>query len=921
VLPRSRFLARSPLSRLDAILLLAGGCVFLSDLLTDPGISDYMLYAPITFAWVLRRPGDARAAVLLAIVLIAIGIISQPTSLAVPLPHRLANRGMGIALVCLAGWAGRALDRQRRGRDHAEQRAEQLAEIESLYAGAPVGLGLIDTELRFVRVNERMAAINGRPVSDHLGRAVDEVLPRHLAGMLERILRQVIDTGAAQRGVEIQGDDPVRPGEKRQWLGSYEPVRNARGEMLGVSVVVQDITRLKTAEREWQKRAQRLQTLYRLSELEARVADVDTLCVEAIEGVMRGLETPRAGILLRENGSFRFHACRGLSGRFQARFARHVTEVLRQEDVQDFVCHDTRRLPDGPFHQSLMEEGLHALALLPLDHHGEKLGALVVGFDRPRRFSEETLASGRAIARHVATAVDRRRRESALALSEKRFRSLSDSGILAIATFHLDGRILQANDAFLRLVGYTADEVKAGHVRWDQLTPPEWMERTRVAMEAARSTGRIEPYEKEYLRRDGSRLWGLFGGALVEDGSGVAFVLDITRRKEAEQRLKELTADLEVRVIERTREAEARAERARAMALELARTEERERRRLSQVLHDELQQYLVAARVQARSLKTKAPPEGELQAITARLVLLLDESLDATRALTRELAPPVLKTSGLVASMEWLARWMADRHGLAVRLEPDPHCDQVTDDAKVFAFQAVREMLLNVVKHSGVSSAVVRLGPCEGRVQVEVIDEGAGFHPGDLGTNGKDTGLGLSSLRQRVHDLGGEVEIDSRPGRGTRIRFTLPTQPPQERVPQAAPPEAAPNAIRVLVADDHPLVRQGVVSLLASEPDIRVVGEAADGAEVVGRAHDLRPDVVVMDVRMPVMDGIEATRRIRASLPDTKVVGLSQFDDEEAGVRMRAAGAGLFCSKDEAHLSLVQGIRSLKESNGAGQTS
>ena len=92
--------------------------------------------------------------------------------------------------------------------------------------------------------------------------------------------------------------------------------------------------------------------------------------------------------------------------------------------------------------------------------------------------------------------------------------------------------------------------------------------------------------------------------------------------------------------------------------------------------------------------------------------------------------------------------------------------------------------------------------------------------------------------------------------------------------------------IRVLIADDHAVVRQGLRSFLGLDPELEVVGEAEDGAEAVRQAHALRPDVVLMDLLMPVMDGIAATGTIRRELPDTEVVALtSVLEDASVGAR------------------------------------
>jgi DNA-binding NarL/FixJ family response regulator len=115
--------------------------------------------------------------------------------------------------------------------------------------------------------------------------------------------------------------------------------------------------------------------------------------------------------------------------------------------------------------------------------------------------------------------------------------------------------------------------------------------------------------------------------------------------------------------------------------------------------------------------------------------------------------------------------------------------------------------------------------------------------------------------------------------------------------------------IRVLLADDHTLFREGLRALFASEGDIEVVGEARDGDEAARQAAELRPDVVVMDILMPGVNGIEATRRIREALPDVKVLVLSMYDDEEHIRRLLAAGASGCMPKRATSDQLVRALR------------
>ncbi|MBM4118855.1 response regulator transcription factor, partial [bacterium] len=116
-------------------------------------------------------------------------------------------------------------------------------------------------------------------------------------------------------------------------------------------------------------------------------------------------------------------------------------------------------------------------------------------------------------------------------------------------------------------------------------------------------------------------------------------------------------------------------------------------------------------------------------------------------------------------------------------------------------------------------------------------------------------------------------------------------------------------SIRVLIVDDHTLFREGLCALFSSERDVEVVGEAAGGEEAVRKALELRPDVVVMDLMMPGANGIEATRRIRAALPEARVLVLSMYDDEEHVQRLLAGGASGYMLKRATSDELVRALK------------
>ena len=398
----------------------------------------------------------------------------------------------------------------------------------------------------------------------------------------------------------------------------------------------------------------------------------------------------------------------------------------------------------------------------------------------------------------------------------------------------------------------------------------------------------------------------------------VAVAVDRVRAEEALRRqtseLEALTRTLDQRVHERTAQLEGQAAQLRHLSGELAVAEQRERQRLAEVLHDGLQQLLVGARLQMELLARGNPVH--VAANSETVVGLLNEAIAASRSLTADLSPPVLHQAGLLPALQWLARWMQETHHLTVDLAADAGAEPAQAAVKLLLFHAVRELLFNAVKHAGVSQAAVEVRHRDGSIQITVADQGAGFDPARMHNRGA-TGLGLASVRQRIEYLGGTVTIQSAPGSGSRFTITVPVQgvPQERRLPVVAPDAPRDGALagrplRLLLADDHALMRQSLARVLNEEPDLEVVGEAADGQQAVELTAQLRPDLVLMDVSMPVMNGIDATQAIRAASPHIQVIGLSMFEEPSQAQAMREAGAAQYVSKTSATEALVAVIRS-----------
>lgn len=454
------------------------------------------------------------------------------------------------------------------------------------------------------------------------------------------------------------------------------------------------------------------------------------------------------------------------------------------------------------------------------------------------------------------------------------------------------------------------------------------LERVVADLKRAFSPDSDGSFDSEYRIRSvgGGYRWvrsvGCVRNSDDQQGSGqfVGVTFDTTSSKLAERKLQNLNETLEQRVANRTAEAQERADQLQRLAGELTEVEQRERRRLAQLLQDDLQQLLVAAKVRL----------GAAGSGVAEAQKLLEQAIDTSRSLTTELAPPVLYDLGLNAGLEWLARWAQQNYRLNVAFESDDSEPVETEQTAVVLFNAVRELLLNVVKHAKSPQARLTLQRREGNVCVTVHDDGVGFNGAKPnGATGRadprHSGYGLFSMQERFELLGGAVRIKSAPGVGTRVQITLPLPADRDRrLPEtpvsavhetkktkvstaSTPPE---NEItRVLLVDDHDVVRQGIANLIEKEADIQIVGEAASGETAVDLAHQYQPDVVVMDISLPGISGIEATLRIMTDSPSISVIGLSMHEESDVAEALRAAGAKTYLNKSLAPEELLNAIR------------
>ena len=494
--------------------------------------------------------------------------------------------------------------------------------------------------------------------------------------------------------------------------------------------------------------------------------------------------------------------------------------------------------------------------------------------------------------------VERKRAEEALRERESRIRQLVESNIIGIFFFDLHGGISDANDALLHMLGYSRDDLLSGTLQWTSLIPATYRALDEQKVAEMRGTGKCTPYEKEYLRKDGSLVPVLVGATLFEGAQehGVAFVLDLTERRQAEA--------------ERAARKSAEAANAAKSAF-LA--------NMSHELRTPLNGILGYAQILQHD---KTLGERQLAGLNVirqsgdHLLTLINDILDLAKieAGKMELYLADLQLATFARTLVDMVGVKAAQKGLAFICDIAPDVPQwIRADEKRLR-QVLLNLLSNAVKftdHGHVALRVRCVSPS--RLRFEVQDTGVGIDAAQLGVIfqpfeqvGEEqrrlggTGLGLAISRQYVRLMGGDIRVESRSGQGSTFWFEL--EVPVVTADAATAPArivtgyAGPRK-KVLVVDDVAENRAVVIDLLT--PLGFEVVAAANGREGLEMAQRLRPHLILMDIVMPEMDGLEATRRLRElpAFKDVPVIALSASVSVADSDKCLAAGMNAFLPK------------------------
>jgi PAS domain S-box-containing protein len=745
---------------------------------------------------------------------------------------------------------------------------KHLEEIERLYATAPIGLCFLDKDLRFVKVNERLAQIDGLAAEAHVGRRLAEVVPE-VAASMEEIYREVMATGVPLKERELQAATPALPGVPRVWQVSAYPLNDPDGTVLGLTAVVSDITERKR----WSEELERQEALLRL-------------VIDGLPGMVFYVDRDR-----------------------RYRFANRAAGEWFARPPRDFEGRKISELLGEATFQSVRERLDRALA-------GEEVEADFRHSypDRERdvraHYVPDRALDGeiRGMVAFVQDVTEQRQAERALRDSEERFRRMVEIAVEGIWIVDATGRTSFVNDRMAEMLGYTREEV-LGRPCFEFF---DLEDREGARLEFEEQRGELhkilaaEPREHHFRHKDGSSVWLDITGTPITNDSGaftgiLKMCADVTERKKNEQRFRQ------------AQKLESLGILAGGVAhdfnnlltviignanLVLERTESASpSRKMLQSLITASEQ---AAQLTRQLLSYAGKDQGRLQ------------PLDLA-AIVRELVPLL---TAIIPKMVNLSLELEDGRHL---VSADPaQLQQVLMNLVINAAESIPVNATGAVKVTvgrrtlqpeDYRDAVVLIETSDQEyVSFKVTDNGGGIDPAMqprifdpfFTTKFQGRGLGLATVLGIVKGLGGTLAVRSAPGQGSVFTVLLPAvqaaaaraEPPRSR----SPGPAAAGVGTILFVDDDAALR-AIAQQTLEEHGYRVLlADNGRQAIAVASAH---PEVraVVLDLTMPVMGGDSAGPILRSLRPDVPLILSSGYAAWDALERVGSGVAAAFLEK------------------------
>lgn len=613
-------------------------------------------------------------------------------------------------------------ERKRTGEklEQSEAKYKKLSdEFEALLYAIPDKITLISPEFKIIWLNKAATETVHRDGDGFVGKYCYTVLCGRKEICEECPVRKSYLTGLPE-SVIINND-----------YGSFIdvrtiPIKGGNGEVSGVIEISRDITHQKLIENE-------------LRENEAKFRAV--------------ADTSIAVIAIYQN--------------HKVVFLNAVSETVTGYSRDELLRMNFWDIIHPDFKGKVRELGVARLQGLPVPDHYEFKIVTKNGQDRWLDFGIGMIQyeKNQAVIGIAFDITERKETEEALKLSEKRYRQLHDSISDAFVAVNMDGRIIECNNSFLSMTGYSASEIVK--LRYEEITPSKWRQiEEKIITEQVIRNGFSEIYEKEYIKKDGTVFPIELSAFLIRDEEGKpqsmwALIRDITSRKNAE---KELNKSLE---------------QMRHLSARLRSIREDESKRIAREIHDEIGQTLTGIKMDLAFLEDKLtdllkPPEYKsVQDQISSISNLTDSAVHTIRRITTELRPVILDSLGLSAAIEWQAEDFEHRTGVKCRFTSTDEKLEIDPDVATTIFRILQEALTNIMRHAKASGVKIVLEKEIHRIFFQVSDNGIGF---DINNIDKLNSFGILGMRERAELIGGVFEIESLPRKGTTIRITLPLE-------------------------------------------------------------------------------------------------------------------------------------------------
>jgi PAS domain S-box-containing protein len=715
----------------------------------------------------------------------------------------------------------------------AEQSCDrQFKELEAVYATAPIGLCFVDSDLRYVRVNQQMAEMNGLPIGEHLGRPVAEVLP-FLADSIVPVLQKVITSGEPVLDVEITGAATDRSAVQQSRLTSFVPIKNNDGTVWGVNISVKDITERKKFEGALQESEERYRLLTEVSPQFVWMTDSDGKVTYANRHWV-----DYSGVSLEETFGNGWESV--LHPDDHSRTLAVYEKALRTGTAYEMEL----RLKHGTTHQYRW----HLARALPLRGDSGQIKQWI----------------GICMDIHDLKSAEEKLRDSV-----RLYHAIGESIDYGVWICAPDGRNTYLSESFIRLVGLTPEE--SANFGWQDVLPPEEVDLFLSAwQQCVRGDSAFWDREIKVKGADGSWHYILSRGVPVKNDRGelvcwAGINLDIDRLKKAEQALRDL---------------DRRKDTFFAM--------------LAHELRNPLTPILTVAQMLKRSPKpdgeTVSWAGDTIEKQVKNLTRLVNDLLDVSRIARGKvkLQKEHADLNAIVSLAVETCRPSIEQRNQQLKVSLPQEPIWIFGDSARLS-QVLQNLLLNASKFTPVEGRIeISAQRQESDALVSVRDNGIGIRKEDLGEIFKPftqarypegvaqagLGIGLALANSFVQLHGGEIKAASAgEGNGSEFIVRLPAQAKALEAGALQPESPALSQHekkRVLLVDDNPSVLEALTRFL-QDNKYEVIA-SNKGLPAVTLARQSRPSAAIVDIGLPDIDGYEVARRLRADAELEKIL-------------------------------------------------